>query len=1024
MLHTTKRLAALAAGCLLALPAILSAQDMPPEPLQAIGDWAEDQFGGAAHYGADGSALALWEQSAGDGTVLLAGRHRGWSEPATPPVMVSDQARWPMHIALDAVDGAGWVAVWDHFDAEAAEHVIRARDFDAQDVAVAAEYAVSTLPGRNWQPDAEYSSDGTRAFVWANVPFEGEAGIYARVFRPDGAMAQEIRLNVDPVWGADVPQLVRLASGEFLAVWTGRTADDSEEIFARRFDAEGNLLGAPFALSEAGGARETHPAIAIDTTGLPVAAWQASPEVRLRTLAADGTPLGAVLQVPRDAVDYLGEPAVARDADGDIALLYSSSRDSEAGTKVWLHRFAADGTPGPLLRLDYGDATESGLGVSSDADGDLFATWATSRETWPEQQYDFMLQHVRGANIAELSLSFTDNEVSIASGERLTYVARVKHEGVPTGVPGEGDTTLFGVSIDLPAFAVLEGIHQMDWACYNSEIDRVVTVSCTFEGNLAPGEQTYPVVVYARPPLWASRLDATASLAARRHPDPDPGNNTGYDITFAGDVEPDPIALADRIDVPRFTMQESDPFRILGIDVPVKISVSNGEYSIDNGPWTGEPGQISSHQWVRVRHESSASFSARVTTWLYVGTQADRFETITQARDVVPDQFAFADATGVAPGATMTSNLLTIAGLNDATPISVSGGSFSINGGTWRTHSGYAYNGDTVRVQHTAAATHATRTDTVLTVGGVSDTFSSTTRAADTVPDAFAFASRSNVARGVETISDEIVVSGIDAPAPIGVAGGSYSVDGGAFTAAAGTIANGQRVRLRHVSSSAFATATTTTLTIGGISAGFTSTTEAIDTVPDAFAFADRTGIATNVAVVSDAIPVAGINQPAMVSVSGGSYSINGGAFTTAAGTVNAGDQVRVQHLSSSAANAAVNTVLTVGGVSDTFTSTTGGIDNTPNTFAFVDTTGKKNKAVTSQPVTISGINVAVPVSVSGGGARWSKNGGAFTTAAGTVSNGDVVRLQVVAPSSVGAKVDVVVNIAGSTDTWTVTATN
>jgi len=48
----------------------------------------------------------------------------------------------------------------------------------------------------------------------------------------------------------------------------------------------------------------------------------------------------------------------------------------------------------------------------------------------------------------------------------------------------------------------------------------------------------------------------------------------------------------------------------------------------------------------------------------------------------------------------------------------------------------------------------------------------------------------------------------------------------------------------------------------------------------------------------------------------------------------------------------------------------------------------------------VAGINVAVPVSVSGGGARWSKNGGAYTAAAGTVVAGDQVRLQLTAPNT------------------------
>jgi hypothetical protein len=40
------------------------------------------------------------------------------------------------------------------------------------------------------------------------------------------------------------------------------------------------------------------------------------------------------------------------------------------------------------------------------------------------------------------------------------------------------------------------------------------------------------------------------------------------------------------------------------------------------------------------------------------------------------------------------------------------------------------------------------------------------------------------------------------------------------------------------------------------------------------------------------------------------------------------------------------------------------------------------------------------------------------------VASGDVIRLQVVAPFSAGATVNVVANVGGVADTWTVTAVN
>jgi hypothetical protein len=95
------------------------------------------------------------------------------------------------------------------------------------------------------------------------------------------------------------------------------------------------------------------------------------------------------------------------------------------------------------------------------------------------------------------------------------------------------------------------------------------------------------------------------------------------------------------------------------------------------------------------------------------------------------------------------------------------------------------------------------------------------------------------------------------------------------------------------------------------------------DTTPDAFSFTDQSGVALSSTITSAPITVAGIDAAAAITVTGGTYSINGGAFTADAGTVAVGDEVRARHTSSASYSTGTNTVITIGGVSDTFTSIT-----------------------------------------------------------------------------------------------------
>ena len=70
----------------------------------------------------------------------------------------------------------------------------------------------------------------------------------------------------------------------------------------------------------------------------------------------------------------------------------------------------------------------------------------------------------------------------------------------------------------------------------------------------------------------------------------------------------------------------------------------------------------------------------------------------------------------------------------------------------------------------------------------MTDTFTSTTGAADTTPDPFSFQDVSDVDLDTVQISNMITVTGIDAAAPVSITGGEYSVNGGPYTSADGIV--------------------------------------------------------------------------------------------------------------------------------------------------------------------------------------------------------------------------------------------
>lgn len=118
--------------------------------------------------------------------------------------------------------------------------------------------------------------------------------------------------------------------------------------------------------------------------------------------------------------------------------------------------------------------------------------------------------------------------------------------------------------------------------------------------------------------------------------------------------------------------------------------------------------------------------------WFVTDSGAQDSASLTVVRsDLTPGAFGFTDQSDIAVSTLITSDSITVTGIDDLSPISISGGEYEINtSGTWVTAAGTVSNGDTVRVRHTSSASNSTATNTTLTIGGVQDIFTSTTVAA------------------------------------------------------------------------------------------------------------------------------------------------------------------------------------------------------------------------------------------------------------------------------------------------------
>ena len=161
---------------------------------------------------------------------------------------------------------------------------------------------------------------------------------------------------------------------------------------------------------------------------------------------------------------------------------------------------------------------------------------------------------------------------------------------------------------------------------------------------------------------------------------------------------------------------------------------------------------------------------------------------------------------------------------------------------------------------------------------------------------------------------------------------------------------------------------------------------------PDPFAFVERTGVATGVFVTSEAVTLRGFDGPLAIGIDAGQYSLDGGAYTTRAGTAVAGQSLRLRHISSDDPLVTVTSTVTVGAQSATLRSTTSSVDRTPASFGFAMQTGVARSAeVVSNEIAAGGFNTAVAIAA-GPGCAYRINGGPWSTASGTLAPGDRVQ--------------------------------
>lgn len=281
------------------------------------------------------------------------------------------------------------------------------------------------------------------------------------------------------------------------------------------------------------------------------------------------------------------------------------------------------------------------------------------------------------------------------------------------------------------------------------------------------------------------------------------------------------------------------------------------------------------------------------------------------------------------------SNVVTLSGLSSATFISVQPGStgspyLKVNGvGSAGTTYGVLQDNSTAQVCATTADANLSARAIAVTVGSTTSTWNITT--GNKQPNAFSFNNPSSPASVSMTVDACATanISGLTIPTPVTV-----STDKGSLTAVnignAGwtgytgsqTVSNNQSLCVRITTTNTPNDVHTITVTLGSGMSGvtaqtatYTVTNPAQDTTPDAFSFTNYNTY-TGALVNSTTVTINGITGSVPISISGAGspeYSIAGGAWTSASGTITNGQSLRLRQTAASSTGVTNTASVTIG---------------------------------------------------------------------------------------------------------------
>jgi len=280
----------------------------------------------------------------------------------------------------------GFVIVWSGDDQDGDKLGVFAQRFAADGTPQGGEFQVNETTAKDQlRPSVSVAADDTLVFVWESVAQDGsQSGVFGRRFAMDGTpLSGEFLVNATTAGKQELPALVHLADGTFVAVWGGQGTGDNRGVFGRQFAADGTPLTVEFRVNSTITAKQKQPAVAATTDGGFVVVWSSwgskdASDVFARRFDAACSPVGDEFQVNTFTQSHQQDATVVAGPQGDFLVLWQSRHNDGSGRGVFARRYDGQGQPaGDEFQVNTStEGQQQDPAATFDSQGGFLVTWS------------------------------------------------------------------------------------------------------------------------------------------------------------------------------------------------------------------------------------------------------------------------------------------------------------------------------------------------------------------------------------------------------------------------------------------------------------------------------------------------------------------------------------------------------------------------------------------------------------------------------------------------------------------------